>query len=52
MNDARPSNFRLSWPHGDCDAGEWTAGSRSVESFEAIDDLDSRAVNSVAYSDA
>jgi len=44
MNDARPSNFRLSWPHGDCDTGEWTAGSRSVESFEAIDDLDSRSV--------
>ena len=44
MNDARPSNFRLSWPHGDCDAGEWTAGSRTVESFEASDDLDSRSV--------
>jgi eukaryotic-like serine/threonine-protein kinase len=44
MNDARPSNFRLSWPHSDCDAGEWTAGSRTVESFEASDDLDSRSV--------
>src|ERR1700684_4623493 len=44
MNDARPSNFRLRWPHGDCDTGEWTAGSRTVESFEAIDDLDSRSV--------
>ena len=34
MNDARPSNFRLSWPHGDCDTGEWTAGSRTVGSFK------------------
>jgi serine/threonine protein kinase len=44
MNDARPSNFRLSSPHRDCDTGEWTARSRSVGSFEAIDDLDSRSV--------
>jgi serine/threonine protein kinase len=44
MNDARPSNFRLSSPYRDCDTGEWTAGSRSVESFEASDDLDSRSV--------
>jgi serine/threonine protein kinase len=44
MNDARPSHFRLSSPHRDCDTGEWTARSRTVESFEAIDDLDSRSV--------
>jgi len=44
MSDARPSNFRLSSPHVDCDTGEWTARSRSVGSFEAIDDLDSRSV--------
>lgn len=44
MNDPRPSNFRLSWPEGDCDTGEWTADNRTVESFEASDDLDSRSV--------
>jgi serine/threonine protein kinase len=44
MNDARPSNLRLSSPHRDCDTGEWTARSGSAGSFEPIDDLDSRSV--------
>ncbi len=43
-NDARPSNFRLSWPHRDCDTGEWTSRNRTVGSFEAIDDPDSCSV--------
>src|ERR1700733_10697357 len=44
MNDARPSNFRLSSSLRDCDTGEWTAGRRTVRSFEAIDDPDARSV--------